>query len=162
MAVKIGLEGVVYRLTTGTRATWGTADANGMNVGTPPGNLDACNNVSDVSYTINKGAADVSVRGNNGWAAERATLKRASFDITFKYDPADTDFVAFMKSWIMNTTIALAILDDDTAVSGTQGVWADFEVFDAAKGEPLEDAQTMVFTVRPTLTLVPPEWVKVT
>jgi hypothetical protein len=157
--VKIGLEAVVYRLTTGTRATWGAANADGMNAGAAPGNLDEMANVSDVTGNITKGAADVSVRGNNGWAAERATLKRASYDIVMKHDPADTDFIALMKSWINNTGIALAILNDDKLTAGTQGIWADFEVFDMAKSEPLEDAQTVTFTVRPTLSAVPPEWV---
>ena len=97
-----------------------------------------------------------------GATVSRATLRRASFDVQFKYDPADTDFIAFMKSWLGNSGIALAILDGSSATAGTMGVWADFEVFDMNKTEPLEDAQTVTFTVRPTLTAVPPEWVKVT
>lgn len=161
MAVKIGLEAKVYRLSTGTRATWGVADANGMASAAAPANLDECANVADVTYTISKGAADVSVRGNNGWAAERGTLKRGTFNIQFKYDPADVDFIAFMKGWLTNTSIALAILDGSSATAGVQGVWADFEIFDVNKGEPLEDAQTVVFTARPALSAVAPEWVKV-
>ncbi len=161
MGVRIGLEAKAYRLSTGTRASWGTADANGFNTGAAPANLDELGNIGDVGYTLNKGAADVSVRANNGWAADRATLKRGSFDLTFKHDPQDADYIAFMKSFINNTSIALAILDGSSAVAGTTGVWADFEVFDAAKAEPLEDAQTMRFTVRPTLTAVAPEIVKV-
>lgn len=161
MAVKIGLEAKAYRLTTGTRATWGVADANGLNTGTAPANLDEVGNAADVTINITRATADTSVRANSGWATERATLKRATVDMTLKHDPADPDFAAIMKSWLTGTSIAMAFLDGPSATVGTTGLWADFEVFDANKAEPLEDAQTMRFTLRPASSAVNPEWVKV-
>lgn len=161
MSIKIGLEAKSYRLSTGTRLTWGTANADGMNAGAAPGNLDELGNIGTVDYTIDDGAADVSVRAGNGWKAEIPTLSSGSFNLTFKHDPADPDVIALIASKLKRTTIALAILDGDKATAGTMGIWADFRVFTIAKGEPLEDAQTIVFTVRPTASAVPPEWVKV-
>lgn len=161
MAAKLGLNAKAYRLTTGSRATWGTADANGMNAAAAPSNLDEITNAKDVKLSLEKGSADVSVRGNNGWAAKLGTLKDASVEISMVYDPADTDYLALMAAWLNNTTLACAILSGDKATSGTQGLWADFEVTKFDKDEPLTEGQMITFTLQPGLSTVAPQWVKV-
>lgn len=161
MSALLGLNAKAYRLTTGTRATWGAADANGINGGAAPANLDPMDQVKDVTINIESGDADVSTRGNNGWKANLQTLNDASVEISMVYDPADADYIALLGAFLKKTSIALALLDADKATSGTQGLWADFMVTSIKKGEPLEEAQMVDITVKPALSSVAPQWVKV-
>jgi hypothetical protein len=162
MAAKLGLAAKLYRLTTGTRATWGTADANGFNSGPTPSNMEEVANVRDLTITLDKGEADASTRGNNGWRARLATLKDGGMEWQMVYDPADTDVIAFMKAWVGNSTIALAALDGSNATVGTMGLWADFDVFRFEKGEELENVQMVTVGVKPAYSAVAPEWIIVT
>src|SRR4051812_19144604 len=120
MSALLGLNAKAYRQTTGTRATWGAINADGMNAGSAAPNLDEITAIKDVSLKISKGKADVSTRGNNGWAAKLGTLKEASIEVKAVWDPADADLIALMKSFLLNTNIACAFLDGDKATSGTQ------------------------------------------
>lgn len=169
MGFKIGLNGKVYRLTTGTRASWGTVDGNGIYgvaaASVIGATLDEVVQVTgEVTINLEKSEADVSIRGGGGWGADAGTLKDASVEITLIYDPADADYLAIMKAKLAKTSIALAILDGTKNVAGTQGLWADFVVSNVSKGEPIEGPQTVAFTFKPTLNanLVAPQWVKVT
>lgn len=161
MGATLGLDAKVYRQTTGSRATWGTTSA-GVTSGATASNLDEVTCIKNVTYTIEKGSADVSTRGNNGWAAEVGTLKRASFNLECVYDPADTDMIALVGAFLTNANMAFAILSGPNTTVGSQGVWADFQVHTFDKTENLEEGQMITFTLKPTLTSVAPEWVKVT
>jgi hypothetical protein len=163
MAAKLGAAAKLYRLTTGTRATWNaTIDTDGYShVGAAPGALDEIPNVKDVTIPLEDDKAETSTRGNNGFKSYLQGLTDASITIAMVYDPADLDFAALMKAKMTKTPIALAFLDGDKATVGVQGLWADFSVFKAEKGEPLGEAQTMTFEVAPTYSAVGPEWVKV-
>ncbi len=161
MSTPLGLDGKIYRLTTGTRATWGAADSNGFHAGAAPTNLDVIDAVKDLNFKITKGKADMSKRGGLGWAQKRGTLKEATLELKCLWDNTDTDLAALLKAFIGNTSIALAVLDGDKATSGTQGLWADFEVFDLNKDEPLVEGQMMSFELEPADTAVTAEWVKV-
>lgn len=160
MSAFLGLNAKAYRCTV-TRTSWGTADANGMNAGAAHASLDEITNIKDVKLSIDKGSADVSVRGNNGWSATLSTLKDAEATISMVYDPADADYLALMAAWLLNTTIPLALLNGASTVSGTQGLWADFSVLKAEKDEALTEGQMITFTVKPGLSAVAPQWVKV-
>jgi hypothetical protein len=162
MAAKLGMDAKAYLLTSGTRASWGTADSDGFNSGAAPANLSALSNLQDVSIPVTKGEADITTRGNNGWRAILGTLKDVSVDLNMVYDTADTLQIALLKAWIGNTSVAVALLDGDKATVGSRGLWADWQVVGCNKEEALEDGQKIVFTIKPTLTSVAPQYVKVT
>lgn len=161
MAAKLGLDGKIYYLSTGTRASWGTVTG-GVAQAPAPSNLTVIEAVRDITLTIEAGEADVSTRGNDGWKAILATLKGASLEVKAIWDSADTALAAVLTAWLTNATIALAVLDGAKETVGTQGFWADFMVLSVTKGEALEEGQTMDFTIKPTLSAVSPQWVKVT
>lgn len=161
MAVRLGLAGKLYRLTTGSRVTWGTADANGINTAAAPSNLDEIPNVRDLGITIESGQADVTTRGNNGWVANLAALKDAELTFGMVYDNTDADVTAVLKAFLLNQNIALAVLDGDKATAGTMGLWAEFQITGLNKGEELTEGQTFEVTAKPGYATVAPEWVKV-
>jgi hypothetical protein len=129
MGAKLGLDAKVYRLTTGTRATAGSATA-GVVTAAAPANLDEVTCVQNVTWELTKGSAD--------------------------------DMVALMAAYLTNSIAAFYIASGDKVTSGTQGLWADFQVHTASKTENLEEGQMITFTLKPTLTDVPPEWLKIT
>jgi hypothetical protein len=162
MAAKLGMDGKAYLLTSGSRASWGTADGDGFNSGAAPSNLTVMPNLQDVSLPITKGEADVTTRGNNGWRAVLGTIKDVSIDLNIVYDATDTTQIALIKAFIGNTSVAIALLDGDKATVGSRGLWADFQVIGMDKQEALEEGQKLVITIKPTLTSVAPQLVKVT
>lgn len=158
MGFKLGMNGKVYWL-DGARSTWGAADSNGMNAGADPGLNEVVQIHGDVTINIDDSEADISIRGNGGWKATAATLSKATVEFQMVYDPADLDYLALMKSWLGNSSIPLAILNGSAATAGVQGLWADFEVMNISKAEPIDGAQLVTITAKPTLTAVAPEWV---
>jgi hypothetical protein len=162
MAAKLGLAAKAYLLTSGTRASWGTADSDGFNSGAAPANLSEMTNLQDLSIPFTKGEANVTTRGNNGFRATLGTLKDLAVDLNFVHDNSDTLQIALMKAWINNTNVAVALLDGDKATVGSRGVWADFTVTGYRKEEALEEGQLAIFTIKTTLTSVAPQHVKVT
>jgi len=155
MGFKLGLDAKLYYLTTGTRATWPASGA--------PMNLDEIGNVRDVTLSVSTSEADVTTRGNNGWKAVVAALKDASIDFEMVWDDADTAFTAIKDAFMATppTPIAFAVLDQSKDTVGAQGLWADCIVSKFDKSEPLEDAQKVAVTIRPTFSAVAPEWAEV-
>ncbi|MCA9251278.1 MAG: hypothetical protein KDA54_09090 [Phycisphaerales bacterium] len=162
MAIKLGMNGKMYYLGTGTRASWGTADSDGIHGGAAPASLVELGNVRDVTLNLEEGEADVTTRANNGWRATEPTLKEGSVEFEMAYDPADTGFAKILGGWLNRIVIPMAILDGDESEVGTMGLWADFKVISFSKGEPLEEGQMVSVTVKPAYSTVAPEWVKVT
>jgi hypothetical protein len=162
MAVKLGLNARLYYLLTGTRATWGTIDTDGMYAGAAPASLSPITRVRDVTIGIEKGDADVSTRDNDGWRANLGTLKDGSLEFEIVWDPPQLSHTALLKSLLLNTTIAVAALDGDKATVATQGLWADMEVTNFSKMEELEEGQKISVTLKPALGAIPPQWVRVT
>ena len=74
MSTKLGMNAKMYYL-TGTRATWGAADADGIHGGAAPSGLTELGNVRDVTLNLEQGEADVTTRSNDGWRATEPTLK---------------------------------------------------------------------------------------
>jgi hypothetical protein len=159
MGAILGLNAKFYRLTTGTRATWGAATG-GLHTAAAPASLDEITNVKDLGFTSTHGEANVSVRGNNGYAALLPTLTTLELKWSQVYDPTDADLLALLAAHIGKTTLAMAALDGDKAVAGNIGIWADWYIFVGEKTENLEEGQMLNFTAKPGLTAVAPEWVK--
>lgn len=162
MAARLGLSAKLYRLSTGSRASWGAADSNGLAAAAAPSNLDEIINVKDLTWSSSDTEAETNVRGNNGYASSLPALTTVEVNFDMQYDPADADFLALIKAKIGKTSVACAVLDGDKATVGNIGFWADFHVFTTEKSENLEEGQIMSFTLKPALTSVAPEWVKVT
>jgi hypothetical protein len=161
MSTRISLDAKAY-LGTATRASWGTADANGVVEGDIPGDLAAMPRVKDITFNASKEKADVSKRGGAGWKQYRGTLKDLEVTITMPYDPTDSDYQSMMGSYLGNSTLPIAILSGDGAVANNEGVWADFEVVGIEKGEQLAEGQMITFTLCIGDSDVPPEWVRTT
>lgn len=162
MSVPLGMNAKIYYLSTGTRATWGTADGDGVHEGAAPGNLTEMGNAKDVTLTLEKGEADVTTRANNTWRATVGTLKDGSVEFESNWKKTDAGFAKIFNAWLNDTPIAFAVLDGDKAVAGTEGLWADFAVINISRSEPLEEAITATITLKPTESDVAPEWVRVT
>src|SRR6187431_2263177 len=95
MAFVLGLNAKLYR-NTGT-------------FGTPV--WDLISNVRDLRLNLEKGEADVTTRGGNGWEQVVATLKSATIEWGMLWDTADTDFTAIRTSFLSDTTIEFLVLD---------------------------------------------------
>lgn len=161
MAFKAGFTARAYVLTTGTRATWGTA-TNGFATGAAPASLTELTVVKDLTIPIDATGANVTTRGSGGWEITLPTLFKLAIDLEVMWDAADAGVAALMKAFLTRTVIPVALLDGDKAGSGVVGVWADYVVTKWEKGEQLAEGQTAKFTIAPGPSAVPPEVVKVT
>jgi hypothetical protein len=161
MAALLGMNAKLYRLTTGTRASWASADSNGISIAAAPSNLDEIVNVKDLSLSLSTDKADVTTRGNNGWKATEPTLKDGTINFQMVFDSSDADFTALQRAFLNNTVIALAALSGDKATVGSQGLWADFKVSNFTKSENLTEAQMYDVELTPAYSSVAPQWVQV-
>lgn len=161
MGASLGVNGKLYRLATGTRATWSATTTDGAKVGPAPSSLDEIPNCKDMSIPLEDAEADVTTRLNGGYEAVIGALRKTGINIAMVYDNADADYAALLKAYLTRGSIALAILDGDKATVGTSGFWADFAILKLEKSEPLTGAQMVTFFAKPTFSAVGPEWVKV-
>lgn len=161
MAALLGMNAKLYRLTTGTRASWASADSNGISIAAAPSNLDEIPNVTDLALELNTDEADVTTRGNSGWKATLATLRDASIQFQMVWDLSDADFVAIRRAFLNGTSIALAALSGSKTTVGSDGLWADLMVTSFTKTENLAEAQKVDVTLKPTYSSVAPQWVQV-
>ena len=145
MSVKLGMQAKIYR-NTGTWAapTW-------VEIG----------NVKDVTLNLETGEADVTTRGNAGWRATLGTLKDASVEWEMVWEPADAEFTAIKDAFFGGTSVDLAVMDGDIAVTGTQGLRAEFSITAFSRSEPLEEAVTVNVTAKPAYSANSPTWMVV-
>jgi hypothetical protein len=162
MAAKLGFAAKLYRLSTGSRASWGTLNATDgvYESATPPASLDEIPNCREVTIPLEDGLADTSTRGNNGFKSQLPTLTDVTIDIPMVFDETDADYTALLKAKLAKSVIALAFLSGDKATVGTSGFWADFYVHKMQKSEPIDGAQMMTFTVVVAYSTVAPQWVR--
>ena len=110
-------------------------------------------NVKDLTLDLSSGEADITTRATNGWRATAATLKEASLEWQMLWDPADTGFTAIKTAYFGNAPLALFVSDGDGC-----GLDADFAITGFSREEPLEEAQTVKVTAKPTFVTRPPSW----
>ena len=118
-------------------------------------------NVKNVTLNLQKGEADVTTRANNGWKALKGTLKEGSVEWEMVWDTQDAGFTAIQNAYFNDTLIGMAVMDGDIATNGTQGLWADCDIMDFSRDEPLEEAISVKVTAKPTYSANPPIWKKV-
>jgi hypothetical protein len=118
-------------------------------------------NVRDVTLNLETGEADSTTRGNAGWRSTEATLKDGTIEFEMVWDTSDAGFTAIQSAWFNAATIALAALDGESDVAGSQGLWGLFSITNFSRPEPLEDVVTVSVTAKLAYSGVAPEWVTV-
>ncbi len=136
MAIKLGMNAKAYYGVAGSAAT------------------NLINNIRDVTLNLETGEADVTTRGNAGWEAVVATLKKGSIEFEMVYDTEDAAFTAIQEAWFNATPLAFYFRDAE----GGTGLDADFTVTTFSKKEPLLEAQTVTVTIKPTYSTRAPSW----
>lgn len=118
-------------------------------------------NVRDVTLTLEKDEADVTVRGNNGWEAIVATLKRATIEFEMVAKADDTDLTAIKDAFLNNTILDMAVMDTTVTTNGAQGLRAEMQVLSFTRSEPLTEGLTYSVRMKPTLATNAPTWMTV-
>ena len=144
MGVVLGLNGKAYRNVGGTYAapTWSLID-----------------NIRDVTLNLEKGEADVTTRGAQGWRLKAFTLKEGTLDFQMVWDTGDADFTAFKDAYFNDTPILCWFADGLAATTGSQGLKAWFSVGNFTRNEQLEEAMLVDVSLAPTFVSgEPPTW----
>jgi hypothetical protein len=122
-------------------------------------NIAVCDNVKDLTLTLEKATADVTTRGNNGWRAEVGTLKSASVQFQMVVDPADAFYSAINAAYLNGTPIQFAVMSGSLTplipAKDSEGLLAVFSINSVTREEPLEGAQMASVTMTPTYTTPP-------
>lgn len=142
MAIKLGLDGKLYR--------------NTGNYATPTWN--EIPNVKDLTINLDKASADVTTRGNNGWRANKATLKNASVEFGMVWDSVDEDVDYISDSFFNNASIEFAVMDGAINTNTSQGLRATMDIFNFSRTENLEEAMMLNVTLNPTYATNAPSW----
>lgn len=145
MSVKLGMQAKLYR-NTATHETplW-----------------DEMTNVKDLTLNLEKGQADVTTRGNNGWKASVGTLKDGGIEFEMVWDTEDEGFTAIRDAYLNDTALELAVMDGDITVAGSQGLRASFVVTNFSRKEPLEEGISVSVTLKVAYSDNAPEWMTV-
>ena len=106
-------------------------------------------NIRDLTLNLETGEADVTTRANNGWRATKATLKDGSIEFEMLWETGDAGFTALKTAWANGDEIALAAMDGDIELSGSEGLVGNFAVTNFSRSEPLEEGVTVSVTVKP-------------
>lgn len=114
-------------------------------------------NAKDVTLNLEKGEADVTTRGNNGWKATAATLKDMSVEFQMVYDTEDSSYSALEQAFFQDEIVEVAVADGVIATEGTKYIRASMEVFNFSRNEQNEEAITVDVTLKPTFAANAPE-----
>ncbi len=112
-------------------------------------------NTKDVTLNLDRGEADVTTRGNDGWKASIPGLKEASVEWEMVWDTDDAGFTAIKDAYFSGDPIALAVLDGENG----SGLDADFSIMSFSRNEPLEDAMSVSVTAKPARSSRAPQWI---
>ncbi len=148
MGIVFGKDAKLYRNT----GTW--ADPTWNEVG----------NVRDLTSSLEKNEADVTVRASGSWRQIAAVLKTASVDFGMIYDTDDEDFTVFQEAWNSDSQVLVdcAVMDGDITVAGAQGLRAEMTVLNFSRTENLEEALTVPVVLKPGFSSNNPYWMTVT
>lgn len=123
------------------------------------GTYTVLGNVKDLTFTLEAGEADVTVRGNDGWRAFVGTLREASLEFEMMWDTQDPGFDAIKDAFLdpSNNPICFKVLD----AAGGSGLKAKFSILSFSRNEALEEAQTVSVTAKVTYgATTPPVWIE--
>ena len=112
------------------------------------GALTEMSNVKDVTLNLEAAEADVTSRANAGWEATAATLRSATVDFEMVWKPGDAGFTAIKDAYLAGTVIELAVMDQDRATSGAQGLKGNFTITNFSRGEALTEGIMATVTAK--------------
>lgn len=138
--MSIGLNGKLYR--------------NTGSYGTPTWTL--MTNVQDLTSNDSMEEADVSTRGDGGFAASEPTLRALELTFGMVNKPADADYAAILAAYAARTAIDIAVMDGPIATAGSKGVRARYKVFQFPRNQELRGAQTTEVMLKPCVDANPP------
>jgi hypothetical protein len=119
---------------------------------------DLVTNVRDLRLNLEKGEADVTTRGGNGWEQVVATLKSATIEWGMLWDTGDTDFTVIRDSFLNDSTVEFLVLDGLVGTTGSQGLRAICMVNRFTRNENLREALTVDVAAKPTYSANAPSW----
>lgn len=108
------------------------------------------NNVRDLSLGLEKGEADVTTRGNDGWKATLGTLKEGTINFEMMWETTDPAFTAIQNAYMNDTEVPLAIMDGLIAGSGAEGLASNFSITGFTRNEPLIEGVTVSVVAKPS------------
>ncbi len=123
-------------------------------------------NCKDLTQTLEKNDADVTVRGNNGWRAHVGVLKDGGLEFKMLWDTSDPNFQiilnAFLARAFPDDSVNVAALDGDIETPGSQGLHSMMIVTTFTRNEPLEGPLDVDVKLMPTyFPAQPTEWMVV-
>jgi len=141
MAKKLGRACKLYRCatlldgdtSTPALATWVEIDA-----------------VKDVSRGGTAEEWDATTRASGQYKQTLVTHKDPQLQFTMTYDPDDTNLDAIRTAWVNGSEIALAVLDGDEDVAGSQGLASNFVITDFPEDQALDAGVTVQVTAKPS------------
>lgn len=111
-------------------------------------------NCKDLTLTLEKNEADVTVRGNNGWRAMVSVIKDATIEFKMIWDTDDPVFQAIKDAFFASAPplnmINVAVMDGSITTPGSEGLRSMMNVSSFTRNEPLEEAITVDVKLRPT------------
>ena len=116
------------------------------NYGTP--NWSDCNKVAEAELNISWNEGDASARESRVMMTE-PTLATLEITGRIRVDPDDGNYTALRDAFKSNTVLDLLALDGDKDTVGSEGVRADFKVFNFSRSEPLDGVTFRTFTLKP-------------
>jgi predicted secreted protein len=97
----------------------------------------------DVTASFNKTLAEASTRDGEGWRGKCPALKDVSISADQLWVANDAGLQAITSAWFNDTLVNVALADEN---SGTGWSFKGF-IGTLEKGEPLDDVQTLSFTI---------------
>lgn len=98
----------------------------------------------EVTVELAGSEADVTTRASGGIKRSVLALKELTVSGTCIYSPDDTAVQALLSAWENGTALSVTVSDPTLSYSGK---WI---VTSLSQGQPLEDAVTLDFTLKPT------------
>lgn len=138
MAYVLGYDGVL---------NYNTAGAGGG------GSWVELTNTRNVTVSLERGLADVTVRANNGWRAQVGALKDLSLEFEMVYDNADTGMGVIRDAFLDGDVVGFQVYDADDEGPVFDGVVTNFSI-----NQDLEEAFIVSVTVVPTYSATAPTW----
>ena len=139
MATPVGLEGELYYGTAGTTAA---------------SELTA---VRDVTLDMSASVADINSRASATWKAEKVAQLQATLTFEILNKVGDAGVIAIKNAFLAKGAIALYALDI-AAVSGGEGLNADWNITNFSRSEPLVDSDKYSVTATINNELREPVW----
>ncbi len=114
--------------------------------------------IRNVTLNLEKGDADVTTRGSNGWKEVLPTLKEASIDCETIWDVQAAIFKKLLESFLLDEQLEMLFLDGPVTKKGSQGLRAVCCVFKFSRDEQLDGALIASTSFKPTYGNIKPSW----